>query len=291
MTGTSMRDLHCADQWYTSFLLCWWWCACHTHHWWTYQNAGPTCTYQIDPDTITVDDDEFRFQQVMVNLIVVEVASLSVRSNTQRNPMVEGYNMKIPPATYDEAIQRPDSDHWLAAMRKEMNLMLEMNVYELIPLPVDCWAIGCHWVLEFKEDLKGGPAYKAHLVAQGFSQIPGIDFGCTFAPVAKSALIWVISAHATTNDWELDCFNAKWAFLWGKLQEDVYMHQPPGFECLSPDGSHLVAHLLSSLYRLKQAVYNWYELLWEVLTRLGFLHCEADYTVSFLIMSTVRGWG
>jgi hypothetical protein len=116
-------------------------------------------------------------------------------------------------------------------------------------------------VLEFKEDLKGGPAYKAHLVAQGFSQIPGVDFGCTFAPVAKSALIWVISAHATANDWELDCFNAKRAFLWGKLQEDVYMHQPPGFECLSPDGSHLVAHLLSSLYRLKQAVYNWYELL------------------------------
>jgi len=74
----------------------------------------------------------------MVNLIVVEVASLSVRSNTQRNPMAEGYNMKIPPATYDEAIQRPDSDHWLAAMRKEMNLMSEMNVYELIPLPVDC---------------------------------------------------------------------------------------------------------------------------------------------------------
>jgi len=172
----------------------------------------PPAPTDINPDAIAVDDHEIGFPQVMANLIVVEVASLSVRSDTRRNPMAEGYNMKIPPATYDEAIRRPDSDHWLAAMRKEMNLMSEMNVYELVPLPLDRRAIGCRWVLEFKDDLKGGPVYKARLVAQGFSQIPGVDFGCTFAPVAKSASIRVISAHATANDWELDCFDANGPF-------------------------------------------------------------------------------
>jgi len=60
---------------------------------------------------------------------------------------------------------------------------------------------------------KGGPVFKAHLVTQGFSQIPGMDFRHTFAPVAKSSSIHVLSAYAATNDWELNCFNAKRAFL------------------------------------------------------------------------------
>jgi len=143
-------------------------------------------------------------------------------------------------------------------MHKEINLMSEMNVYELVPLPTDRRAIGCWWVLEFKEDLKGGPVFKVWLVAQGFSQVPGVDFSKNFAPVAKSASIRVLAVHVTVNDWELDCFDACHAFLWRKLQEDVFMRQPPGFKHLGPNGEHLVAHLLLSLYGLKQAAYNWY---------------------------------
>lgn len=160
-------------------------------------------------------------------------------------------------------------------MHKEINLMSEMNVYKLVLLPM----IGCRWVLEFKEDLKGGPMFKARLVVQGFSQIPGMDFGKMFAPVAKSASIRVLSAYVAANGWKLDCFDGWRAFLWGKLQEDVYMHQPPGFERLRPNRECLVAHLLSSLYGLKQAVYDWYELLRAMLTSLGFIHCDTDYAV------------
>jgi hypothetical protein len=65
--------------------------------------------------------------------------------------------------------------------------------------------------------------HKARLVAQGFSQVPGIDFGKTFAPVARPSFIRLLSAYAATKDWELDSFNANQAFLWGKLREDVYM--------------------------------------------------------------------
>lgn len=65
--------------------------------------------------------------------------------------------------------------------------------------------------------------------------MPGIDFGKIFAPVAKAASIRVISALAMRNNWELDVFNAKCAFLWGKLTEDIYMCQPPGFKHFAPD--------------------------------------------------------
>lgn len=243
----------------------------------------------VDPEAIPVEDDEAGFPQVLANLIAVEVACLSIRSDTRRNPLSAGYDLKIPPATFDEAMRRPDSDHWMAAMRKEMNLMSEMNVYELVALPPDRRAIGCRWVLEFKQDLKGGPVFKARLVAQGFSQIAGVDFGRTFAPVARSSSIRIISAYAAKHDWELDVFDAKRAFLWGKLREDVYMKQPPGFERLDSNGSRLVAHLLSSLYGLKQAAFDWYELLREVLARLGFLRCEADYAV--FVFNHVNGEG
>jgi hypothetical protein len=92
--------------------------------------------------------------------------------------------MKIPPSTFDEAMQWSDTNEWLKAMRKEINLMSEMNVYQLVKLPEGCRVIGCRWVLKFKEDVKGGPVHKACLVAQGFSQVPGINFGKTFTPVA-----------------------------------------------------------------------------------------------------------
>lgn len=81
-------------------------------------------------------------------------------------------------------MQHLDANNWLNAMHKEINLMSEMNVYGLVKLAAGRRAIGFRWVLEFKEDAKGGPVHKACLVVQGFSQVPGIDFGKTFAHVA-----------------------------------------------------------------------------------------------------------
>jgi hypothetical protein len=116
--------------------------------------------------------------------------------------------MSIPPATYDEVMKRPDHAHWHAAMKAELDTMKEMHVYKLTALPAGCKAIGNRWVLEFKEDNKGGSTYKARLVAQGFSQIPGVDYGTTFAPVIKTASVRFITALACRNDWELDTFDA-----------------------------------------------------------------------------------
>lgn len=85
-------------------------------------------------------------------------------------------------------------------------------------------------MLKFKEDNKGDSVYKACLVAQGFSQIPGVDYGATFAPVIKPASIRLLVTLASQHDWEINTFDTKWAFLWGVLKEEIYMQQPKGFE-------------------------------------------------------------
>lgn len=224
--------------------------------------------------------------EVYANVMIEEHAHITIRSDRKRDPNSPGYDMRIPPATYDEAMLRTDRDDWLAAMRKELRIMDEMHVYELAPLPSGRKAIGNRWVLEFKEDNKGGSAFKARLVAQGFSQIPGVDYGATFAPVLKTASLRLIAALACKNDWELHSFDATRAFLWGVLKEDIYMRQPRGFE--EGDWRVQVWRMLRTIYGLKQSAMEWYEQVRAVMGELGFSRCEVDYAV-FIFDSHATG--
>jgi hypothetical protein len=141
--------------------------------------------------------------------IIEEQAHIAIRSDRHRDPSSPDYNMSTPPATYKEAAQRPDHKKWLTTMNTKLQTMKEMKVYEVTMLPEGRKVIGCHWVLEFKDDTKGGSVYKARLVAQGFSQVPGIDYGATFALVIKPATIHLLATLGCQNNWEIDTFDAK----------------------------------------------------------------------------------
>jgi hypothetical protein len=92
---------------------------------------------------------------------------------------------------------------------------------------------------------------KAHLVAQGYSQVEGLDFRETFAHVARLEAIRILLAFATSNRFKLYQMDVKSAFLNGAMQEEVYVRQPPGFESLKyPDR---VCKFSKALYELKQA--------------------------------------
>lgn len=154
------------------------------------------------------------FPEHQVNLIITEQSHLSIRSDKRRDPSQLGYDMSIPPATYEEAMKRSDHAGWMEAMKKELGTMKDMGVWKLVEPPPGRKLVGNRWVFEFKPvDLKGGSRFKARLVAQGFSQVPGVDFHQTYAPVARQASVKLLIAVASQNDWELDCFDAKRAFL------------------------------------------------------------------------------
>ncbi|KIJ18807.1 hypothetical protein PAXINDRAFT_48680, partial [Paxillus involutus ATCC 200175] len=142
------------------------------------------------------------------------------------------------------------------AMKTELHTMKEMNVYTVAELPKCCKAIRCGWVLEFKDNNKGGSVYKARLIVQGFSQVPSIDYSATFAPVIRPASVHLIAALACQKDWEINTFDAKRAFLWRNLKEEIYMCQPKGFE--EGDWKMLVWLRLRMIYGLKQSMLEWY---------------------------------
>ena len=218
--------------------------------------------------------------------VFFESVLLSIRSDVVWNPSFAGYDMTIPPANHREAMLRSDTEDWKRVEEKELGMLKSMGVYVDEKLPEGRKAIGNRWVFEYKIDPDGGPVIpKARLVAQGFSQVPFVDYDTTFAPVAKSVSVRFVAVYASLNGWYLECFDATRAFLWGDLTRTIYMRYPPGYT--SPMDWEGVWRLLKSLYGLKQASLIWYNLLRKVLGDLGFLRSEFDHAV-FIFR---RAWG
>ena len=128
-----------------------------------------------------------------------------------------------------------------------------------------------------KLDQQGRVArYKARLVAQGFSQVPGRDFLETYAPVARPSSIRTMMAMATEQDWHLDQMDVDTAYLYAPVEEEIYMRQPVGKEQLGPNGEQLVCRLKKSLYGLKQSGRNWNQVIGSWLTEYGLTASDAD---------------
>jgi hypothetical protein len=87
---------------------------------------------------------------------------------------------------------------------------------------------------------------KARLVAQGYTQVEGLDFGETFAPVARLEAIPILLAYACAHHIKLYQMDVKSAFLNGEISELVYVEQPPGFE--DPKRPNHVYKLSKALY-------------------------------------------
>ncbi|GJY33372.1 retrovirus-related pol polyprotein from transposon TNT 1-94 [Tanacetum coccineum] len=113
---------------------------------------------------------------------------------------------------------------------------------------------------------------KARLVTQGYNQQEGINYDETFAPVARLEAIRILLAFATYMNFIVYQMDVKSAFLNGKLKEEVYVEQPPGFE--SSEFPNHVCKLDKALYGLKQAPRAWYETLPTYLTKHKFVRVK-----------------
>ncbi|GKC50461.1 putative ribonuclease H-like domain-containing protein [Tanacetum coccineum] len=118
---------------------------------------------------------------------------------------------------------------------------------------------------------------KARLVAQGYTQEEGIDFDEVFALVARTEEIRLFLAYASFKDFVVHQMDVQSAFLYEKIEEEVYVCQPPRFE--DPDFPDRVYKVKKALYGLHQAPRAWYETLSTYLLDNGFQRGKIDKTL------------
>ncbi|GJR75392.1 putative ribonuclease H-like domain-containing protein [Tanacetum coccineum] len=167
---------------------------------------------------------------------------------------------------------------WIEAMQEELLQFKLQEVWTLVDLPNRKRAIGFKWVFKNKKDERGIVIRnKARLVAQGYTQEEGIDYDEVFAPIARIKAIRLFLAYASFKDFVVYQMDVKSAFLYGKIEEEVYVCQPPGFE--DPDFPDRVYKVEKALYGLHQAPRAWYETLSTYLLDNGFQRGKIDKTL------------
>ncbi|GJU10884.1 putative ribonuclease H-like domain-containing protein [Tanacetum coccineum] len=167
---------------------------------------------------------------------------------------------------------------WVEAMQEELLQFKLQKVWILVDLPKGHRAIGTKWVYRNKKDERGIVIInKARLVAQGHTQEEGIDYDEVFAPVARIEAIRIFLAYASYMGFMVYQMDVKSAFLYGQIEEEVYVCQPPGFE--DPDHPDKVYKVVKALYGLHQAPRAWYDTLANYLLCNGFQRGKIDQTL------------
>ncbi|GKF90066.1 putative ribonuclease H-like domain-containing protein, partial [Tanacetum coccineum] len=143
------------------------------------------------------------------------------------------------------------------------------QVWVLVDLPNGAKVIGTKWVYRNKKDERGVVVRnKARLVAQGHRQEEGIDYDEVFALVARIEAIRLFLAFASFMGFIVYQMDDKSAFLYGTIDEEVYVSQPPGFVDL--DHPTKVYKVVKALYGLHQAPRAWYATLSTFLEKHGY---------------------
>lgn len=170
---------------------------------------------------------------------------------------------------------------WLDACRQELDSLHARSVYDLVDSPPGRKVICNRWVFDTKTDGRK----RARLVAKGFSQVEGIDYEDIFSPVVRYEMVRIMFALAALSKWHMRSVDVKTAFLYGELDEELYMEQPEGFAVQGQERK--VFRLKRALYGLKQAALQWWRALDKSMSKLGFRRLKSDSGI--FVLSGLKG--
>ncbi|KAG8731444.1 hypothetical protein FRC10_001725, partial [Ceratobasidium sp. 414] len=178
--------------------------------------------------------------------------------------------------SYEDTLTSGDADKWSQARDEEIACFQRFKTFQLVDLPPGFKPLKSRWVNVAKRNADGIiTRHRARLVVKGYGQRTGIDFGEVFANVLRSDLLRILLALATIYDWDMYGLDVKSAFLNGRVEEELYMDQIPGYE----DGTNCILKIVGSLYGLKQAPRIWNQLFAKKIVHLGYKRAPSDPSV------------
>ncbi|KMQ85207.1 gag-pol polyprotein [Lasius niger] len=175
--------------------------------------------------------------------------------------------------TFEDALKSDQGDQWLSAMQDELDSLVKNKVFEVTKLLKDKKPLLTGWVLKTKRNPDGTiDRLKARIVAKGYAQKSGLDYNETYAPVVRSESVRVLLGIVAYEDLCMVQCDVMMAFLYGDLEEDIYVRPPEGIVLENTQ----VWRLKKSLYGLKQSPRCWNTKFDYFLTKFGLKRTEAD---------------
>jgi len=188
------------------------------------------------------------------------------------------------PKSYEDAKASADASKWISAMKEEIDTLEKRSTWEVVKRPKDKPVVSCKWVYHMKLNEAGEIVrYKARLVARGFSQTYGVDYKDTFAPVTRLETLRLMFVLAVEQNWEIRQIDVKNAYLYGDLDEEIYMEAAKGMDI--PKGK--VLRLKKALYGLKQAGRAWYTKLRSIMKQFGLTQVPCEPHL-FAVQKTIK---
>jgi hypothetical protein len=184
-------------------------------------------------------------------------------------------NIKVP-ASYKEAMSSNEKQQWQEAIDKEIKSLQDNETFDIETIQNQKKKISTKWVFSLKLDESDTKVhkFKARLVARGFTQIKGVDYQETFAPVVSRNSLRICNAICLEKNFKQKKFDVATAFLNGTMDHLCYIEQPEGtsFNLNKHQGLRLVI----ALYGTKQAARLWNQMLHDLLIRMKFSQNESE---------------
>ncbi|GJW99347.1 putative ribonuclease H-like domain-containing protein [Tanacetum coccineum] len=246
------------------------------------QRVGNVQRKQLDSKSKTYEGEEWRMEAAqdanfggtitnLAPIVAVDPVPTKWVNTIHPQPQILGYLTSLVQTrgTLKNSVAQAlnDSD-WVEAMQEEMQQFINQKVWKLVPLPDGKIAIGTKGIVVRN---------KSRLVAQGHRQEEGIDYDEVFAPVARIEAIRLFLAFASYMGFMVYQMDVKSAFLYGEIDEEVYVTQPKGFE--DPHFPKHVYKVVKALYGLHQAPRAWYARLSTFLLKHNYRRGTIDKTL------------
>lgn len=163
--------------------------------------------------------------------------------------------------TYEEVMQSKDKEKWIKAIQEEKKSLKENETQKLVNIneAKGKKCLTSRWVFQIKEEGR----YKARLVARGCEQGNNIDYEKLYSLVVNGAALRMLFALAAHFDWNYMKFDIKTAFLYGELEEEIFMYLPEGYD----EKKNKICKLKKAIYGLKQASHSWNKKFTEILKK------------------------